>query len=57
MRNQPRQRTSIREALAMLPTVPRLYVEFVRYQPSMIGRVIALIPAALLISAIVLLVI
>ena len=39
----------------MVPLIPRLYFEFIRYQPSMIGRVIALIPAALLILAIVLL--
>ena len=40
-----------------LMLVPLLYVQFVRYQPSMVGRMIALIPAFLLIVALVLLVI
>ena len=37
--------------------IPLLYWQFIKYQPSMIGRVIALIPAALLFVAIALLVI
>jgi hypothetical protein len=41
----------------MVPLIPRLYVEFIRYQPSLVGRAIALIPAALLLVAIVLLVV
>lgn len=57
MRNQQRQKTTLKENLAMLPKVPRLYVQFVRYQPSMMGRVIALIPALLLLLAVVLLVV
>jgi len=57
MRNQQPRRTSFREGLSMLPLIPRLYFEFIRYQPSMFGRVIALIPAVLLLVAIVMLVI
>jgi hypothetical protein len=57
MRNQQRQKTTLKENLAMLPQVPRLYVQFVRYQPSMMGRAIALIPAMLLLLAVVLLVV
>jgi hypothetical protein len=55
MRNQQR-RTSFKDNLGMLPQVPRLYVQFIRYQPSMVGRAIALIPGLLLIVALVLLV-
>ena len=47
---------SVKEILSMLPLVPRLYFEFVRYQPSVVGKLIALIPAAFLVLAIVLLV-
>ena len=41
----------------MLAQVPLLYLQFIKYQPSMVGRLIALIPAVLLIVAITLLVI
>ena len=57
MRKQQRRGSSFKDNLRMLPQVPMLYLQFVRYQPSMVGRVIALIPAALLIVAIALLVI
>ena len=57
MRNQHRRGSSFKDNLGMLPQVPVLYWQFIKYQPSMIGRLIALIPAALLIVAIALLVI
>jgi hypothetical protein len=55
MRNQQRQKATLKQSLAMLLRVPRLYVQFVRYQPSMVGRAIALIPTLLLLLAVVLL--
>jgi hypothetical protein len=56
MSNQQRRRAGFKDNLGMLPQVPLLYLQFIRYQPSMIGRAIALIPAVLLIVALVLLV-
>ena len=38
-----------------LVQLPRLYFQFVRYQPSLVGRIIALIPAFVLLVAMVLL--
>jgi hypothetical protein len=55
MRNQQRRGSSFKDNLGMLPQVPLLYLQFIKYQPSIIGRVIALIPAALLLLAIALL--
>ena len=56
MRNQHQRKTGFKDNLGMLPQVPLLYLQFVRYQPSLVGRVIALIPVALLILAVALLV-
>ena len=47
----------LQETMRRVLLIPLLYWQFIKYQPSMIGRVIALIPAALLFVAIALLVI
>jgi len=57
MRHQQRQRNGLQETMRRVLLIPLLYWQFIKYQPSMIGRVIALIPAALLFVAIALLVI
>ena len=56
MSNQQPRRPGFKDNLGMLPQVPLLYLQFIRYQPSMVGRMIALIPVALLVLAVVLLV-
>ena len=53
MRDQQPRRAGFKDNLGMLPQVPLLYWQFIRYQPSMVGRMIALIPVALLILAVV----
>jgi hypothetical protein len=55
MRKQ--QRANGGDTLRRLLQLPRLYVQFVRYQPSAVGTVIALIPAFLLLVAVALLVV
>jgi len=55
MSNQQRKQ-GFKDNLGLLPQVPLLYLQFIRYQPSMVGRMIALIPVALLVLAVVLLV-
>lgn len=56
MRNEP-ARSGQPSLLVRVLQIPRLYAQFVRYQPSMVGRAIALIPAMLLLLAVVLLVV
>ena len=56
MHDQPQRKPGFKDNLGMLPQVPLLYLQFIRYQPSIVGRMIALIPVALLILAVVLLV-